>query len=84
MELFHGVFVTLVMDFWHGIEGERETALDTGKYEGKKGGSDGNGDGFCHCKWMDFGVMGLLTGRRQMKMDRSLENFSEWKAVRLV
>ena len=67
MELFHGVFVPLVMDFWHGIKGEREAALDTGKYDRKKGGGDGDGDGFCHCNWMEFGVMGLLLGVRQMK-----------------
>ena len=49
MELFHGVFVPLIMDFWHGIEGKREAALDTGKHNRKKGGSDSDGDGVRHC-----------------------------------
>ena len=75
MELFHGVFVPLIMDLWHGIEGEREAALDTSKHDGKKGGCDGNGDGVCHCNWMDFGVMGLLLGGGQMQMEERPDIF---------
>lgn len=75
VELFHGVFVPLVMDFWHSIKGEGEAALDTGKYDGKKGGGDGDGDGFCHCNWMQFGVMGLLLGGRQMQMEERHQIF---------
>ena len=52
-ELFHGVFVPLIVDFWHGIEGKREAALNTGKYDGKKGGSDSDGDRFRHCIYLD-------------------------------
>ena len=53
MELFHGVFVSLIMDFWHGVKGKGEAALDTGKQDGKEGGSDSDGDGFRHYIYLD-------------------------------
>ena len=74
MELFHGVFVSLIMDSWHGVKGKGEAALVTGKQDGKEGGSDSNGDEVRHCIYLDGSRSDMFSHRSKMDEDERKES----------